>query len=123
LWAAREGVTGSSSDEVRRHRLAAAEATRGIRADSIDWAVQRVILNRELRGKALDFGAGAGNLARALVSMRRFAEISAADIMPARPARPPCSRAFRFFWKHSLPGAYRRAASQGLRENVLGSQL
>lgn len=75
----------ATNDEISKQRLAAAEATRGISSDSIYRAVQRVILHRDLRGKALDFGAGAGNLTRALLSMNRFAQVSAADIMPAPP--------------------------------------
>ncbi len=65
--------------------MAAAEATRGISSDSIYRAVQRVIVDRDLRGKALDFGAGAGQLTRELLAMDRFAQVSAADIMPAPP--------------------------------------
>jgi len=83
LWAARDAKIVSTNQEVSKHRLAAAEVTRGISSDSIYRAVGRVILERDLRGEALDFGSGAGHLARAPLSMNRFAQVSAADIMPA----------------------------------------
>ncbi len=74
---------GSNSDEVKKHRRAAAECTRGISSDSIYSAIRQLILDRDLRGKVLDFGAGVGQLTQVLLSMQRFEKISAADIMPA----------------------------------------
>ena len=79
-----KGTTGSNSEEVSKHRRAAAEFTRGIRSDSIYSAIRQLIL--DLSGKVLDFGAGVGQLTQGLLSMQRFEQISAADIMPAPPA-------------------------------------
>jgi 2-polyprenyl-3-methyl-5-hydroxy-6-metoxy-1,4-benzoquinol methylase len=71
------------SPTILRDRQAAAESSGGISSDPIYTAIQRVITDRDLHGKVLDYGAGVGHLARRLLSLDRFDQIAAADILPA----------------------------------------
>lgn len=72
------------------HRLQAAEASGGISSDVIYNRVIEVIQQYNLRGRALDFGAGIGNLTKRLWELRRFDEIAGSDILP-RPAGLPAA--------------------------------
>ena len=73
---------------LKEHRLHAAEASGGISSDIIYNRIIEVIHGLDLRGKALDFGAGTGNLTRLLLKLGRFDQIAGADIL-ARPEQLP----------------------------------
>jgi 2-polyprenyl-3-methyl-5-hydroxy-6-metoxy-1,4-benzoquinol methylase len=69
-------------------RLHAAEASGGISSDVIYDRIIEIIGENNLRGRALDYGAGVGNLTRQLSALGRFDQIVAADILP-RPRNFP----------------------------------
>jgi len=73
---------GQDKEEVLQCRRAAAVFSGGISSDPIYAAIHRVIIDRHLRGKVLDYGAGLGQLTRSLLSLQRFERVSAADILP-----------------------------------------
>jgi 2-polyprenyl-3-methyl-5-hydroxy-6-metoxy-1,4-benzoquinol methylase len=66
--------------EERRHR--AAEASGGISSEVIYDRIIEVIQEYDLKGRALDYGAGVGNLTSRLLALGRFQQIEAADILP-----------------------------------------
>jgi 2-polyprenyl-3-methyl-5-hydroxy-6-metoxy-1,4-benzoquinol methylase len=70
------------NEELLQRRRVAAESSGGTSSDSIYAAVQRVITDRDLRGTVLDYGAGIGHLARLLLSLQRFDQVTAVDILP-----------------------------------------
>jgi 2-polyprenyl-3-methyl-5-hydroxy-6-metoxy-1,4-benzoquinol methylase len=76
--------------EWRRH---SAEASGGTSSDEIAAAIRRKIMERDLRGTILDYGAGAGRLTDSLLEMGRFERVVAADIMPV-----PQALASRIEW-------------------------
>jgi 2-polyprenyl-3-methyl-5-hydroxy-6-metoxy-1,4-benzoquinol methylase len=45
--------------------------------------IERVIAQRRLAGRVLDYGAGIGQLTRRLLARKRFDRVTAADILPA----------------------------------------
>jgi 2-polyprenyl-3-methyl-5-hydroxy-6-metoxy-1,4-benzoquinol methylase len=69
-------------------RLHAAEASGGISSDVIYDRIVEIIEKYDVRGRALDYGAGVGNLTRQLGALGRFDQIAAADILP-RPGNFP----------------------------------
>jgi len=71
-------------NDVVSFRKKAAELSGGTSSNPIYSAIERVILTRNLKGKVLDYGAGAGELTRRLLAMQRFESVSAADIMRMR---------------------------------------
>jgi len=73
------------NEEVLQSRRAAAVFSGGISSDAIYAAILRIIIGRELRGKVLDYGAGVGRLTRRLLSLKRFEQIWAADILSVSP--------------------------------------
>ncbi len=77
----------TSDDALRAHREAAAAASAGT-SDDVYPSLERVIATHALAGDVLDFGAGVGNLARALHGLGTFRSVTAVDIMP-RPADLP----------------------------------
>ena len=79
-------------DLLERRRVAA-ERSGGISSDAIYNAIHRVIAERDLKGKVLDYGAGVGQLASRLISLNRFDQVFAADIMPM-----PASLAGKIQW-------------------------
>jgi 2-polyprenyl-3-methyl-5-hydroxy-6-metoxy-1,4-benzoquinol methylase len=74
-----------SSIDLANRRILAAQASGGTSGNAIYEAVLRVVNEFELRGDLLDFGSGTGLLTRQLEGTKRFATITAADLMP-RPA-------------------------------------
>ena len=72
-------------EEVLQCRRDASAFSGGISSEPIYAAIHRVIIGRELQGKVLDYGAGVGQLTRRLLSMERFEQVSAADILPVSP--------------------------------------
>jgi 2-polyprenyl-3-methyl-5-hydroxy-6-metoxy-1,4-benzoquinol methylase len=67
---------------LEEQRLHAAEASGGISSDVIYDRIVEVIQEYDLRGRALDYGAGTGNLTRRLLALGRFEQIDGADILP-----------------------------------------
>src|SRR5579864_1606321 len=63
-------------------RLHAAQASGGTSLDVIYDRILEIIQECDLRGRALDYGAGIGNLTRRLWESRRFEQITGADILP-----------------------------------------
>jgi 2-polyprenyl-3-methyl-5-hydroxy-6-metoxy-1,4-benzoquinol methylase len=73
---------------LEEHRLLAAEASGGTSSDVIYSRILEIVQELGLRGSALDYGAGVGNLTRRLSLLNRFDLIAGADILP-RPADLP----------------------------------
>ena len=71
--------------DLEQHRLQAARASGGISNDAIYNRILQLLAERSFSGKALDFGAGIGNLTRQLSG---FTQVTGADILP-RPAHLP----------------------------------
>jgi 2-polyprenyl-3-methyl-5-hydroxy-6-metoxy-1,4-benzoquinol methylase len=82
LYSAWEGTMSKGDYGILQNRRRAAELSGGISSDPIYSAIQRVIADRDLRGKILDYGAGVGQFVRRLLSLQRFEQIAAADILP-----------------------------------------
>jgi 2-polyprenyl-3-methyl-5-hydroxy-6-metoxy-1,4-benzoquinol methylase len=72
-----------TSSALFEHRAKAAELSRGTSGGPIYALIERVIAERGLQGRILDYGAGVGQLTRRLVALGRFASVSATDIMAA----------------------------------------
>ena len=79
--------------EEQRHR--AAEASAGISSEVIYDRILDVIQEYDLNGRALDYGAGVGNLTARLFALGRFQQIEAADILPR-----PQNLAATISWQH-----------------------
>ena len=73
---------------LEEQRLHAAEASGGISSEVIYDRILSVIEEYDLRGRALDYGAGIGNFTRKLWASGRFEQIEGADILP-RPQNLP----------------------------------
>jgi 2-polyprenyl-3-methyl-5-hydroxy-6-metoxy-1,4-benzoquinol methylase len=73
---------------LEEQRLHAAEASGGISSEVIYDRIIEVVGEYELRGRALDYGAGVGNFTRKLSASGRFEHIDGADILP-RPENLP----------------------------------
>jgi 2-polyprenyl-3-methyl-5-hydroxy-6-metoxy-1,4-benzoquinol methylase len=74
--------TGSKKQPtLDEHRLHAAEASGGTSSDVIYDRILELIEELGLRGSALDYGAGIGNLTRKLWDFKRFELIAGADIL------------------------------------------
>jgi 2-polyprenyl-3-methyl-5-hydroxy-6-metoxy-1,4-benzoquinol methylase len=73
---------------LEEQRLHAAEASGGISSEVIYDRILSVIGEYDLRGRALDYGAGIGNFTRKLLASGRFEQIEGADILP-RPQNLP----------------------------------
>ncbi len=70
-----------TSAAILEHRTKAAALSGGTSGDPIYSMIERVIEERGLGGRVLDFGSGVGVLTRRLLASRRFDTVSAADIM------------------------------------------
>ena len=68
-------------------RIRAAEASRGISSDPIHAAIQARVGDLPDGGPALDFGAGAGNLAVKLQESGKFSRVDAVDLVDYGAAR------------------------------------
>jgi 2-polyprenyl-3-methyl-5-hydroxy-6-metoxy-1,4-benzoquinol methylase len=73
---------------LEEQRLHAAEASGWISSEVIYDRILQVIGDYDLRGCALDYGAGIGNFTRKLWTSGRFEQIDGADILP-RPENLP----------------------------------
>jgi 2-polyprenyl-3-methyl-5-hydroxy-6-metoxy-1,4-benzoquinol methylase len=71
----------SQPPDLSLRRIQAAELSGGFSNDTIYAAIERVINEKDLRGVALDYGAGVGNLSRRLLALNRFESITGADLM------------------------------------------
>ena len=80
---------------VAEQRQLAAQASGGTSSDVILDRILQIVEQFDLRGRALDFGAGVGNLARKLAASGRFEEIEAADLLPR-----PADLASEIRWHH-----------------------
>jgi 2-polyprenyl-3-methyl-5-hydroxy-6-metoxy-1,4-benzoquinol methylase len=78
---------------LEEQRLQAAEASGGISSEVIYDRILKVIGDYNLRGCALDYGAGIGNFTRQLAASGRFEQIDGADILP-RPESLPSAIAW-----------------------------
>jgi 2-polyprenyl-3-methyl-5-hydroxy-6-metoxy-1,4-benzoquinol methylase len=63
-------------------RMLSAARTQGISNDSIYAMIEGAIVEHKLKGKVLDYGAGAGNLTRRLFRMGVFQQVFAVDLLP-----------------------------------------
>jgi 2-polyprenyl-3-methyl-5-hydroxy-6-metoxy-1,4-benzoquinol methylase len=70
-----------TSTAILEHRAKAAELSGGTSGNAIYSLIERVIVERSLQGRILDYGAGVGQLTRRLLALQRFDSVSAADIM------------------------------------------
>jgi 2-polyprenyl-3-methyl-5-hydroxy-6-metoxy-1,4-benzoquinol methylase len=66
---------------ILEHRAKAAELSKGTSGNAIYALIERVIVERGLRGRILDYGAGVGQFTRRLLALQRFDAVSATDIM------------------------------------------
>ena len=73
----------TTSQEMETYRQKAAELSLGTSSNVIYGKIEKLIADRNLRGKVLDYGAGMGELTRRLLALRRFESVSGADIMRA----------------------------------------
>lgn len=71
-------------------RQLAAQTSGGISSDPVYAAFERVLIQLDLKGDILDFGAGRGNLTQRLQALRRFRSISAIDIIQHSPQADDC---------------------------------
>lgn len=62
-------------------RRQAAEASGGTSSDDIYSTIEETLVDYQLGGSILDYGAGIGNLSKRLLSMGRFETFYAADLM------------------------------------------
>ncbi|MDP9339095.1 MAG: methyltransferase domain-containing protein [Acidobacteriota bacterium] len=81
---------------LEEQRLRAAEASGGVSSEVIYDQILRLVQGYDLRGRALDYGAGVGNLARRLLALGRFERVEGADILP-RPENLPSEIAWHRF--------------------------
>jgi 2-polyprenyl-3-methyl-5-hydroxy-6-metoxy-1,4-benzoquinol methylase len=81
-----ETVSGSQDIDFRGLAISRAE---GRSSDVIYGLVFKIIDAFDLKGRALDFGAGRGNLTRSLLASRRFISICGADALPRPEDLPP----------------------------------
>jgi 2-polyprenyl-3-methyl-5-hydroxy-6-metoxy-1,4-benzoquinol methylase len=72
-----------TSTAILEHRAKAAQLSGGTSGNAIYSLIERVIVDRGLQGRILDYGAGVGQLTRRLLALQRFHSVSAADIMGA----------------------------------------
>jgi 2-polyprenyl-3-methyl-5-hydroxy-6-metoxy-1,4-benzoquinol methylase len=73
---------------LEEQRLQAAESSGGISSEVIYDRILKIIADYNLRGRALDYGAGIGNFTHKLLVSGRFEQIDGADILP-RPENLP----------------------------------
>jgi 2-polyprenyl-3-methyl-5-hydroxy-6-metoxy-1,4-benzoquinol methylase len=66
---------------ILEHRAKAAALSKGTSGNAIYSLIERVIVERGLHGKILDYGAGVGQFTRRLLALQRFDGVSATDIM------------------------------------------
>ena len=69
--------------DILQQRVRASELSGGASSNVIYRMVERVIDERDLSGRILDYGSGVGELTRRLLAMDRFESVTAADIMKA----------------------------------------
>ncbi len=62
-------------------RQLAAEISGGISTDPVYTAFERILVELDLKGDILDFGAGTGNLTQRIQKLERFHSITAIDII------------------------------------------
>src|ERR1700733_10112800 len=74
-------LMNQTSTAILEHRAKAAQLSGGTSGNAIYALIERVIAERGLKGKILDYGAGVGQLTRRLLALQRFESVSAADIM------------------------------------------
>jgi 2-polyprenyl-3-methyl-5-hydroxy-6-metoxy-1,4-benzoquinol methylase len=72
---------GQTPTAILEHRTKAAELSGGTSGNAIYAMIERVIAERGLQGRILDYGAGVGQLTRRLIALGRFHSVSATDIM------------------------------------------
>jgi len=70
-----------TSTAILEHRAKAAELSKGTSGNAIYALIERVIAERGLHGRILDYGAGVGQFTRRLLALERFDSVSATDIM------------------------------------------
>ncbi|MGB7441352.1 MAG: methyltransferase domain-containing protein [Coleofasciculaceae cyanobacterium] len=69
------------SQHLKTKRQLASEASKGTSSDPIYRTFEQSLIQLNLKGDLLDFGAGTGNLSCRLQRLRRFNSITAIDIM------------------------------------------
>jgi hypothetical protein len=72
-------MNAQSEIDIHRQRVTAAECSKGISSNKIYDMVERIILNANLKGRILDYGAGVGHLTRRLLALDCLEAIAAAE--------------------------------------------
>jgi 2-polyprenyl-3-methyl-5-hydroxy-6-metoxy-1,4-benzoquinol methylase len=67
--------------DLHLRRKEAADFSLGTSADFIYELIERTILEQNMTGSVLDYGAGVGHLVKRLLQLDRFSSVSGADIM------------------------------------------
>jgi 2-polyprenyl-3-methyl-5-hydroxy-6-metoxy-1,4-benzoquinol methylase len=75
----------SMAQVLEHQRQLASAASGGISCEPVYKAFEQILLQLDVRGEVLDFGAGTGTLSQRLQALDRFKSITAVDLMP-RPA-------------------------------------
>jgi 2-polyprenyl-3-methyl-5-hydroxy-6-metoxy-1,4-benzoquinol methylase len=70
-----------TSTAILEHRAKAAELSKGTSGNAIYALIERLLVERGLGGRILDYGAGVGQFTRRLLALQRFDAVSATDIM------------------------------------------
>jgi len=103
--ALREVVLSKSSPDLRlaSWRMSSAVATQGISGDDIYAMIEPELVELKIKGIALDYGSGVGNLTRRLFQMPAFDEVVAADLLPCPSDMQP-SHWLQQDLNNSIPG-------------------
>lgn len=73
------------NEALQTQRQLAAEISGGISTDPVYTAFERVLIELDLKGNILDFGAGTGNLTQRIQKLDLFSSITAIDIIEHSP--------------------------------------
>jgi 2-polyprenyl-3-methyl-5-hydroxy-6-metoxy-1,4-benzoquinol methylase len=84
-----------TSDCLAKQRTRASDLSGGISSDTIYARIEKIIEEKQISGRILDYGAGVGHLTRRLVASKRFEQVCAVDLM-----RIPSDLAGRVEWTH-----------------------
>lgn len=72
----------STNQALKEQRQLASTASGGTSSAPVYRAFEQILLQHDLKGDILDFGAGTGHLTQKLQALERFKSITAIDLMP-----------------------------------------
>src|SRR5580658_9034310 len=101
-------MNAQSEIDIHRQRVTAAECSKGISSNKIYDMVERIILNANLKGRILDYGAGVGHLTRRLLALDCLEAIAAAERQKRKfrytgPAQLSVRRKAPYAWREIPP--------------------